>query len=179
MYALANAFSLNMLPSNNEGKLSIREIEMIDARCIIDGRFTSFIGHQSTASLLSYMFNEDIEVNRSSFEFTLAFDRLLVAQYSGPRLEEGATTLPENANFRFFDIHYEFNVLTIDKSIEEYMAEMPELLQDTLLDLGVYEIGANTFYVKDVNNNHYRVSYRYNDRSVSEGNLVTSYEQVL
>lgn len=179
MYILANAFSLNMIPRNNEGKVDIREIEEIDAVCILDGKFISYIGHQETASLLSYMFNQDIEVNRQSFEFSIACNKLLVAQYSGPRLEEGTTKLPANAKFRFFDITYDFKVLNIDKDIEEYMAELPELLHDSLIDIGVYELSANTFYVKDTNNDYYRVTYAYNDRSVNAGNLTCTHERVL
>ncbi|CAB4160022.1 hypothetical protein UFOVP724_47 [uncultured Caudovirales phage] len=63
--------------------------------------------------------------------------------------------------------------MIIDTEIEEYMNELPELLNDTLFDLGVDESVQNTFYIKDIKNDYYRVTYLFNDKNVAKGNLVT------
>ena len=55
-----------------------------------DGLAINFIGHQSTAQLLG------MEANRVSLQAG-AGATLVVAQYDGPRLDEGATQLPEGA----------------------------------------------------------------------------------
>lgn len=55
-----------------------------------DGLAINFIGHQSTAQLLG------MEANRVSLQAG-AGATLVVAQYDGPRLNEGATQLPEGA----------------------------------------------------------------------------------
>lgn len=55
------------------------------------------IGHASTASLVQNMLNLDRECfNRSNLKLESG-DILVLAQYSGPRLEEGCTELPEGA----------------------------------------------------------------------------------
>lgn len=167
MYALANAFSLNMLPKEN-GKVTIKEIDVIDAVCRLNSKFKSYIGHQSTASLLSYIFNEDIEVNRESYQFSFKNNKLLVAQYSGPRLEEGTTSLPENAEFRYFEITYVFEVYEINEDIEQYMNELPLALQETLEGVGMYEEVSNVYIVKS-KDRYYSVNYKYSGNVLTKG----------
>lgn len=55
-----------------------------------DGSAINFVGHQSTADLLG------MEANRVTLQAG-AGAILIVAQYDGPRLNEGATELPEGA----------------------------------------------------------------------------------
>lgn len=113
---LCNAFSLNMLPRQEQDirgephKLSIWEpciklLTLEEARDLLlaDG-FISAIGHADTARVLSGILDKEVPVNRH--DVTLAWDGspLVVAQYSGPRLPEGATTLPEGARIDWFRI---------------------------------------------------------------------------
>ena len=55
-----------------------------------DGNAINYIGHPSTASLLG------MEANRVTLQAS-AGSTLVVAQYDGPRLDEGATDLPQGA----------------------------------------------------------------------------------
>jgi len=63
-------------------------------------RAQSVIGHGDTASLVGSLLGGEFPMNRISI--TLAEgDELLLAQYSGPRLLEGATSLPEGAHIQW------------------------------------------------------------------------------
>lgn len=57
---------------------------------VLNGDHVNFMGHQSTASLVG------MEMQRISVRVNPG-DTVVWAQYSGPRLEEGSTTLPKNA----------------------------------------------------------------------------------
>lgn len=60
------------------------------------GDFASIVGHVDTAAIFSSLLGLDVTCNRATF--TLEEDVVLfVGQYKGPRLPEGATTLPEGA----------------------------------------------------------------------------------
>ena len=59
-------------------------------KSVESGDVINFIGHQSTADLLG------MEANRITLQAG-AGATLIVAQYDGPRLNEGATELPEGA----------------------------------------------------------------------------------
>ena len=111
---LANSLSLSMLsnlvPPNipngtwsKDGEvglaISIKEIsaDKIPADAV------SVIGHADTAKVLSTVLGREIAFNRVSYTAEHG-DRIYVAQYTGPRLPEGATELPEGAEFRFYMI---------------------------------------------------------------------------
>lgn len=65
--------------------------------------FYSAVGHADTARIFSDTLKTDVGENRCSI--TLSKDiELLVGQYSGPRLPEGATTLPEGATIKWFHV---------------------------------------------------------------------------
>jgi len=57
---------------------------------VLNSDHINFMGHQSTASMVG------MEMKRISVKVNPG-DTVVWAQYSGPRLEEGSTTLPENA----------------------------------------------------------------------------------
>jgi len=169
MLALANAFSLNMLPLEG-GKTQIREIEQEDAQIILNSsQFKSYVGHKDTAEILSQMLNIQVLPNRESFEFNIG-TKLLVAQYSGPRLPEGTTQLPEGARFRWFEVIFDFEIYEVDGDIETYMKELPFLLQETLEALGTYEEVKNQYIVK-CNEEHYRVSYSYSQNVLTTNHI--------
>jgi hypothetical protein len=91
MKYLGNAFSLGMLP--RDCKPEIREL---DSKPSFEG-LVSVVGHITTAAILGVAFN------RASITLQPG-DVLTVAQYSGPRLPEGATVLPDGAQFRWFEV---------------------------------------------------------------------------
>jgi hypothetical protein len=103
---ISNAFSLNML--NNSAQLNFIKVSKVSAEEL--SRYcVSAIGHEDTAKAVSILLEKDFSQNRISIEFT---GSLLVAQYRGPRLEEGTTTLPEESQIEFW-------LVTIYDSAEE------------------------------------------------------------
>lgn len=109
MMYLTNAFSVNMLPSSSitsfgDFQINFREVSLEVAKNILtEEEWISAVGHQSTADLLSVLFGIEIIPNRISVEMRRkSLDFLLMAQYSGPRLQEGVTELPEGAKIRFW-----------------------------------------------------------------------------
>lgn len=95
MRYLVNAFSLGMIAEGVEIRRAVR----LSRPPSFDG-LVSIIGHQSTADILGVAFN------RASVKLTEA-DEVVVAQYDGPRLPEGATTLPEGAKFSWWRITFQ------------------------------------------------------------------------
>ena len=114
MKYLANAFALSMLP---EGAKNWATFETISkekvSKMLSDGGFQSAIGHQDTARVLENLLRLDIPVERISLSLK-DDDKLIVAQYIGPRLPEGATSLPEGAEIKFFEI----SVWGLEKQLE-------------------------------------------------------------
>jgi hypothetical protein len=66
----------------------------------------SCIGHADTAKVLSSILEMDIPTNRVTVQLR-ENERCIVAQYIGPRLPEGAISLPEGAEIRFFHVKME------------------------------------------------------------------------
>lgn len=94
---LTNAFSLNMVNLENGYLVKVDRIAPAD----VPANLTSAIGHVDTARIVSDMLGREIPANRITVSLGL-FDECIVAQYTGPRLPEGATTLPEGASLAFF-----------------------------------------------------------------------------
>ena len=95
---VCNAFSLSMLsPAEHE----VRFIPLTQARAaefVAEGeRWHSAVGHADTAAVFSAELGVAIPTNRASIDLVPHRSRLLVGQYLGPRLPEGATRLPEGA----------------------------------------------------------------------------------
>ncbi len=85
---LCNAFSLNMLSPRNVSVVEIVPITPELAKSIlIKNDFESAIGHQSTANLLSQLFNIYIEANRKMVK--LEKDTVLIVVQLSIRLAEG------------------------------------------------------------------------------------------
>lgn len=101
---ITNAFSLGMI----QGSLAQANMEKVSStvtREIIleDGGVQSAIGHADFATMVSGILGMEIPFNRVSTRFSVETStRFIVAQYDGPRLPEGATTLPEGAAVVFW-----------------------------------------------------------------------------
>jgi hypothetical protein len=63
----------------------------------------SAVGHADTAALFSDILSLNIPCERRTITLS-ANDTILVGQYNGPRLPEGATTLPEGASIRWLHV---------------------------------------------------------------------------
>jgi hypothetical protein len=94
---LLNAFSLNMLAGNAD--VHVRQVSLKTARNLARD-CTSAVGHADTAAVFSDVLGTDVPTNRVSVTLQHG-DTALVGQYSGPRLAEGATSLPEGATIKW------------------------------------------------------------------------------
>ena len=94
---LLNAFSLNMLVGNAD--IVVREVSQKVAACLA-ANCTSAVGHADTAAVFSNVLGVEIPCNRVTVALRDG-DVALVGQYSGPRLPEGATSLPEGATIKW------------------------------------------------------------------------------
>ena len=96
MYLL-NAFSLNMLDGNAD--IIVREVSLKMAAILV-AECTSAVGHADTAAVFSSVLGVPVPCNRATVTLQDG-DVALVGQYSGPRLPEGCSTLPEGATIKW------------------------------------------------------------------------------
>ena len=97
---ITNAFSLNMLVSL-KANIKTEELSVPQTiEAIADG-FESGMGHST--ELVSSILGMDIPQNRSNNKIQDG-ESVLVAQYVGPRLPEGAIELPEGATLKFIKV---------------------------------------------------------------------------
>ena len=94
---LLNAFSLNMLAGNAD--VHVREVSLDTARNLAKIA-TSAVGHADTAAVFADVLGVPVPTNRVSVTLEDG-DTALVGQYSGPRLPEGASKLPEGATIKW------------------------------------------------------------------------------
>jgi hypothetical protein len=98
---ICNAFSLNMLPGGNVS-LGIKEISLEEA-VVFAAKLESAVGHADTAAVFSNLLQRPVVLARLNVSLQRG-DTILVGQYNGPRLPEGATTLPEGATIRWLQV---------------------------------------------------------------------------
>ena len=100
MTLLGNAFSLQMLNLEKAQKVQVTPVAVEDVK---DADFTSVVGHADTASVLTNVLGKEVAFNRASVRLEDG-DILYVAQVTGGRLPEGATTLPEGFALTFVKV---------------------------------------------------------------------------
>lgn len=99
MVYIGNAFSLNMVDLSPEGLIfSVKEVD--PGTFLLEKEVMSVVGHQDTAALFSKLLGMEVAFNRTTLSLNPG-DQLLVGQYSGPRLPEGTTTLPDGASVKW------------------------------------------------------------------------------
>ena len=94
---LGNAFSLQMVADN----AIIAKVEVSPEE--IPTEAVSIIGHADTAAVVSTILGRDVPCNRASVILSDE-DVLYVAQVVGGRLPEGATTIPDGMELKFYRI---------------------------------------------------------------------------
>lgn len=94
---IGNAFSLQMVADN----AIITKVEVAPEE-IPEGA-VSIIGHADTAAVVGSILGRDILCNRASVMLDDE-DTLYVAQVVGGRLPEGATTIPDGIEIKFYRI---------------------------------------------------------------------------
>lgn len=97
---LGNAFSLQMLDVTVANTVNIVPVATGE---IAGSAFVSVIGHADTANVVSNILKRDVPANRTSVRLEKG-DVLYVAQVTGGRLPEGATTLPEGFSLAFLKV---------------------------------------------------------------------------
>jgi hypothetical protein len=108
MLYVTNAFSINMLPQKSMCTVEFHKLTTEEARRVMSGYpFRSYIGHADIANLASELLGVQLEVNRETLVLQEG-DRLLVVQYRGSRLPEGATRLPEGAQIEFWLVYVSY-----------------------------------------------------------------------
>lgn len=106
---LANAFSANMLAefpcavNFAEIPATIASIKIGEAAEDNGGLVPSAVGHAETAELFGRLLGVRVPCHRATVSLRPG-DTLLVGQYSGPRLPEGATELPAGAAIRWISV---------------------------------------------------------------------------
>ena len=101
MLYIVNAFSIQMLATAG-AVLSFKPISLEQAQKMVKTNvFISAVGHIDTAKVVANMLNATVEMNRISVNLK-DNDVLLVAQLSGGRLPEGATTIPDGMSIQFW-----------------------------------------------------------------------------
>lgn len=121
---VSNAFSLNMLHSNH-ALLHVQKISLEEARDFL-GRaarlnvLESAIGHADTAAVVSSQLGFTVPANRATVSINQD-TALIVAQYVGPRLPEGSTTLPSGARIDYYAVS-----MLPDEVLEEILSEEDE-----------------------------------------------------
>jgi hypothetical protein len=111
--------SVNLIPSKmNVVLLEEISLNMLERECgffnvvahrlskaevaeVLKYEFTSAIGHEDLAKVISSMFGVEIPVNRINVKLE-KHKHYIVFKYSGPRLEPGTICLPEHAEIDFF-----------------------------------------------------------------------------
>ena len=94
---ILNAFSLNMLVGNAD--IVVREVTRAVAASLATW-CSSAVGHADTAAVFSAVLGVPVPCNRATVALKEG-DVALVGQYNGPRLPEGATSLPEGATIKW------------------------------------------------------------------------------
>lgn len=103
---LLNAFSLNMLVNAlSFGRTETIKIEpvTVDEVKSLAADLVSAVGHADTAAVLLDTLGAPVACARINVALNSG-DSAIIAQFSGPRLPEGATTLPPGAKIVFLKV---------------------------------------------------------------------------
>ncbi len=95
---LLNSISLNMVAAF-PATIHVEEIPLVRARELATDHLSA-VGHADTAAVFGEQLVMPVQPNRVNVSLKSG-DMVLVGQYRGPRLPEGATTLPEGATIQW------------------------------------------------------------------------------
>lgn len=96
---VSNAFSLSMLKSCGHSIVCL-PMSLAEAKELAEDA-KSYVVHEDTAKLFSGLLETTVVANRSKLTLEVG-DGLIVGQYTGPRLEVGATSLPDGATVHWW-----------------------------------------------------------------------------
>jgi len=99
---VTNGFSINMLSPGDAARLTIQPISREVARDMLTGsEFLSIIGHKDLAEVVSSDLGVKITANRVTYTVD-GKTAMLICQYRGERLPEGAKKLPKGSNVDYY-----------------------------------------------------------------------------
>ena len=101
---LSNAFSLSMVSGLLNCNLEVVSNIANYQQMVESLQPESVVGHQDTANLFSNILGIEVPMNRVSVTLEKG-DVLIVGQYTGPRLPEGTSILPEGASINWMCVH--------------------------------------------------------------------------
>jgi hypothetical protein len=93
---ISNAFSLQMLKLTNPQNISVEPLSTEEAAKFAQEAESS-VGHADTASIMTHELKTSIACNRRNDTLETG-DQVLVGQFTGGRLPEGAISLPEGVS---------------------------------------------------------------------------------
>lgn len=106
-YYVGSFFSISMIDCmSEEGKNIFIQPILNPKKWVIEKgekNIISCIGHEDTVKLINDKLGTRFPYARINISMVEG-DIMLVAQYTGPRLPEGATTLPEGTTLRYYEI---------------------------------------------------------------------------
>ena len=116
-FFICNAFSLSMLDrvqqSGRDAMDGVRVPKPLSDESLnewlnlfLNGKveYESAVGHADTARVFTDQLCIPVPVNRVSIKLSNPDDHCIIGQYVGPRLPEGATSLPEGATIEWWII---------------------------------------------------------------------------
>ena len=145
MRYLSNAFSGQMIMDD---ELWIHRSSVTPEEVPTDAK--SVIGHIDTARVVSTILNREVPCNRESIALREG-DELYVAQITGGRLPEGATTLPEGASMVFHRYTVGRPRLKVewDPTFRQSNGFQQVLVTVATTGTSTLKIGASSFYGDD------------------------------
>lgn len=101
---ITNAFSLNMIENRLISRVRFREFDIDQQEMTA---YKSVVGHADIASIMSKQLGVEVPFNRQTLKIDDGNVNVLIGQYKGPRLEEGATQLPEGSVIEYYEMYFE------------------------------------------------------------------------
>jgi len=102
---ISNAFSLNMIDQES-GSIRFEKVSIEAVKKELTERLTyvkNCIGHADTDRVVRAALAIDgLPAGERSTVALVPGDHMIVAQYKGPRLQEGATSLPDGATIEWY-----------------------------------------------------------------------------
>lgn len=105
-FIICNAFSINMLSREGQDVAFVPVNADAVRNLLSHETWESAVGHADTAAVFSNVVGVQIPVARVSVALRRYETSLIVGQYRGPRLLEGATTLPEGAVIEWWQVYH-------------------------------------------------------------------------
>ena len=97
---ICNAFSLQMLVQD-DAVVKTKSVDKDFVKALPS--LESAIGHADTAAVVSHDLEREVPQNRANIKLAEG-EFLIVAQFSGGRLPEGATKLPEGTTLKYLKV---------------------------------------------------------------------------